>query len=162
MRKLVLFFGLVTAGFIIACEDQIGSSQAESNGEEYLIFGTFHGHCLPCENTMYKVTRTDLTFDDMSLFPGLTYQFSKDGQLSTTDFNNSIQLLDLLPSAIKEADKEVYGCPDCADQGGYYLEFIQHGEIKRVILDTSDTEDQSEDMVNFKDAMSVIIQIIGA
>jgi len=161
MKKLILVFGLIIAIFIIACEDQINKVQTESTASGYLVFGSFHGHCLPCKNTMYKVSRTELTFDEMEHFPGIEYQFSKDGNKENTDFNNSIQLLDLLPEAIMNAEKQVYGCPDCADQGGYYLEFMVNGEVKRVILDTSDTEDQSEEMVSFKNALSTIIQIIG-
>lgn len=161
MKKLILVFGLAIAGVIIACQDQIYQPQVEHNPTEYLVFGDFYGNCEPCQNTMYRVTRTSLTFDVMTHFPGLNYQFSFDGEKDNSDFSNSMQLLDLLPEEIKNAEKQVYGCPDCADQGGYYFEFLVNGEVKRVILDTNDTEDQSEDMIGFKNVVSIITQIIG-
>lgn len=160
MKRIVTAFGSIIAFFIIACEDQIKNTSGENSPEEYMVFGNFHGHCLPCENTMYKVTRSELTFDQMEQFPRLDYQFAKDGEKSQSDFNNSVQLLDLLPQTLKQTDKEVFGCPDCADQGGYYLEFVINGKVKKILLDSSDSDDQSQEVVNFKNAVASIIQVI--
>lgn len=160
MKKVITALGSIIAVFIIACEDQIQSTTGENGPAEYIVFGNFYGHCYPCENTMYKVTRNELTFDEMENFPRLDYQFVRDGEKSDSDFNNSVQLLDLLPQALKQTNKEIFGCPDCADQGGYYLEFVSNGKVKKILLDSSDSDDQSQEVVSFKNAMASIIQVI--
>lgn len=134
---------------------------APDNSEEYLVFGYFSQFCSNCDKTMFKLTRASLAYDSFqSDFNWPEYDFNQEGLLSQSDHNNAIQLLDLLPDDLKNTDKAILGCPDCTDQGGFYIEFPLNGEIRKVVVDPFDSDDQTEDIVAYKNAMQVILALI--
>lgn len=152
---------IILALFLIsvACSNDDGPSQ--NDPEEYLLFGRFSLFCDDCDKRIYKLTRTSLAYDTFqSGFNWSDYSFNQDGTSPESDHSNAIQLLDLLPGDLRSINKDILGCPDCADQGGYYLEFPQNGEIKKVVIDTSDSDDQTEDIVAYKNAMQIILALM--
>jgi hypothetical protein len=57
------------------------------------------------------------------------------------------ELLDQIPGAL-DNEPEVFGCPDCSDGGGLYIEIKSGGEIKHWSIDIQRTPDNLIDFRN--------------
>lgn len=55
---------------------------------------------------------------------------------SATDVALAQDLQALLPLEMLQSTADVYGCPDCGDWGGYYVEITQNGSTRHWRLDT--------------------------
>lgn len=65
----------------------------------------------------------------------------------------------MIPEELINGSNKTYGCPDCADQGGYYFEInTTDGKKKRYTVDTNNTNDQSTEIIEFKNRISEIIK----
>jgi hypothetical protein len=102
---------------------------------DYLIFGMYAGECDRHCATMYKVT-------DSSLFIDTTDSYFKGGlrfpstRSSSPKFLLALQLLHTIPDRLFQTDTSVWGCPDCSDGGGYYVEFRSGGKVRKYQIDT--------------------------
>ena len=65
------------------------------------------------------------------------------------------------PAELLNSDNKKYGCPDCHDQGGVYIEIIEGNESRKFVLDPVDTDDQSEEIVTFKKAVQGVLDRLG-
>ena len=126
-------------------------------GEEYLIFGTFYGECIGNCLIAYKIQENQLFEDDEDFGPFDGMNFKPDA-LSNEQFELAKLLLDDFPIDLLDSDKLVYGCPDCSDQGGVYLELKSDGLLRNWRIDMFNNE-QSQEIVNYK---RQIIEIINA
>jgi hypothetical protein len=99
----------------------------DCQGGEYFIFGHFYGECVgeACIET-FKIQGGKLSEDTRDRYPGADpfdwkalpddkYQLVKD--LPAT-----------LPSELLAKSDQTFGCPDCADGGGLYIEVFQDGK----------------------------------
>jgi hypothetical protein len=156
MKRLfsVLF---VTLFSITACDD----SAADLQEGDYLIFGRFAGFCQGDCFSVFRVTQSDLTEDETAQrYNGTGYEYTADRTLSKAHFALAKDLLSNLPAELLTSDKEVYGCPDCADQGGILVSFSYNGTEKTFRLDTRQTEDQSEAILAFKTEINEVLSEI--
>ncbi|OEK05021.1 hypothetical protein [Roseivirga misakiensis] len=126
---------------------------------EYLLFGNFYGHCQgDCFNA-FQVDNEKVQSDDADgHFTFDQYQFESTRTLDKSAFSEARSLLKQIPSELITSEIESYGCPDCADQGGYFMIFETDNEKQMIIIDTADTNDQSEDIIRFKNLMSAFIE----
>ena len=112
-------FGLLCVG---------GCSQSETpmqeNAPEWLVFGRFYGHCQgeQCIE-IYKLEKGKLFEDrnDQYVSNETFYEASYE-QLDDAKYEMVRSILDHIPSGLIAEDQIRFGCPDCADQGGIYLE----------------------------------------
>ncbi|AHM59118.1 hypothetical protein D770_04255 [Flammeovirgaceae bacterium 311] len=100
---------------------------------ELMIYGWFAGECFNNCGTMYKVTATQIYKDTTSYWSNsdailITIRngevSKKNGAASYNDYKLNIPLIMLMDQRYE------FGCPDCYDQGGYYLQFKILGKTK--------------------------------
>jgi len=153
--SLVLFLAMV----IMACEnDTEPDGLVESSEIEYLVFGRFSSGMGGGDSQMFRVTRTDFTQEVVEpFFARLDYEYNPEITMTDADRNNAQQLIDLLPTELVDSPKDTYGCPDCYDQGGFYLEFGNEAERKKMLLDPDDSDDQSTEIVAYKEAIATLL-----
>lgn len=105
---------------------------------EELVFGYFFGHCLgdDCVN-IYQLSNHSLFKDQKKKYPERNKLYV--GTFSPMPSNKFAQvqhLLGMFPTELLSESDTVFGCPDCADQGGYYLEYRQGADRRFWIIDT--------------------------
>jgi hypothetical protein len=131
MRKRLFFAG---AFIIFSCLRVF--AQPVAHKVEYLIVGSYAGECDGHCATMYKITNSALYIDTTdSYFKGgggdRPIRFP-DRPSPLNQFQLLVPLLRQIPERLFTTDTFVWGCPDCADQGGYYVEFKYDGKAARV------------------------------
>lgn len=118
--KRILFFFLAVFVF---------SSCNKSIKSDYLIFGEFYGFCVGDDCVkMYKVTSKNLYKATSPEYPGNEKYNGKFNTKINDELSVAKPLLNMIPEDLK--DEEIFiGCPDCADQGGVFVEYSLDGEI---------------------------------
>lgn len=124
--NLLLVFGLFAG--CSSDDDPIAFSN-----EDYLIFGHFYGMCVGerCVET-YKLTSTELYADQLDDYSGQSFEFQ---ELSKDEFEQTKDLLDDFPRALLEEEDNFIGCPDCADGGGLFIQYVRKGKVKSWRID---------------------------
>jgi hypothetical protein len=119
--------------FIMSCSKE---GKGLSASDDYLIFGKYFGLCMgeECVET-YKLTSTQL-FEDRedTYFPPGEYDFEL---LSEELFEKVKDLKDQFPSRLLDEESQTFGCPNCYDQGEYFIEIPYNGETKSWRVDTN-------------------------
>lgn len=137
----IYFFVMVAVGFSVACDKNDNSPVI--NSEDFLIFGHFYGHCLgeQCIE-IFKLQDQKLYEDQNDQYVSNEGFYQADFQVLDQDkYDIAKDLWSLVPEAIYEEDQLRFGCPDCADQGGIYLE-LQKGTFHEYWI-----LDQNQDLV---------------
>lgn len=156
MKKALYLLPLLMLS-LCACND----IETPNKDADYVIFGRYAGFCQGDCFSVFRVNSTNLVEDETSeYFTGDNYQFQPGRVLSDTHYGLAKLLLTKIPAELLLTDKTIFGCPDCADQGGFYLSFSIGGEVKSIRLDTRATDDQSEDVLHFKGQLSEVIEAI--
>lgn len=104
-----------------------------------VVFGHFAGECIGNCGTMYQISEKVIardttsfwqTYNDLSKFFIKHQNVSEeDDEGNYNDFKMNIPLIMLLDP------RDRFGCPDCHDQGGYYLQFSMFGVTRRFQID---------------------------
>lgn len=133
---------LVAFFLILGCGDD-----GLSNSDEYLIFGKYHNFCVGDCWKLYKLQNGALYADEFDHISMSEIRFQS-RPMPEEAYLEAKTLFDELPGEIVNSTEERYGCPDCADQGGYYLSFKQNGQARIVHLDTQ-TDGFTPEIVTF-------------
>jgi len=103
----------------------------------YLIFGHFYGFCIgeSCIQ-IYKLEKDKLFEDTKKEYPGYN-EFYRGSyvKLDNTYFEQVKDLVNSFPEDLLNEQDTVFGCPDCADQGGLYIEYNFNGIHKFWTID---------------------------
>jgi hypothetical protein len=106
----------------------------EIDGADYLIFGRYYGECLGegCVE-IYKLTATTLFEDTTDGYAGIgPLNFV---ELTSQQFSDVQGLSDAFPLELLDAGVATLGCPDCADQGGLYIQISDNGNLSSWNID---------------------------
>ncbi len=137
MRKIA--FLLVLLSGTVACHTT-KTEVENTSGEFSLVFGKYHGFCAGDCVSLYKISGEQLFEDDLMRFSGWDTPVFKDTPMSKQRYQQAKVLLDNFSPSLLQTDAETIGCPDCADQGGYYLEWQQGEVLRRWRIDTNENE----------------------
>jgi hypothetical protein len=131
MKKTFSLVGFIILLLISACTKENLNTSTETN---YLIFGDFYGECFgsSCVET-YKLTDSKLYKDANDDYNHSNYTWN---QLTGEKFIIAKDLADYIPNELLTDSIHIYGCPDCRDQGGLYIEYVQDGLKKSWLIDT--------------------------
>ncbi len=91
---------------------------------DFLVFGSIHGFCIgeQCVE-IFRLDNGKLMEDTLDIYPSGEQFYSGDFiELSEDQYQSVKGLLTTFPVQLLEEDKVRFGCADCADQGGYYIE----------------------------------------
>lgn len=132
---------LLTTLLLASCTSSNHSSTQKNNQVDYLVFGVFCGESPGRGLTMYKVNDTALYIDSTDTYlklRGAPFTFSF---LCTSGpkFTAARELVSKIPHEFYTLDTIGFGCPDCLDQCGVYVEARTSGNIKRWSIDTDTT-----------------------
>ena len=127
LQILILFmlFGLSSA-----CEKSKDLPLVEGN---YLIFGHYYGLCMgeECIET-FKLTADNLYEDTNDSYNENDFNFVL---LPESLFEQVRDLWDEIPSELLAEADQTFGCPDCADQGGLFIQYAAEGEVQTWRID---------------------------
>ena len=103
------------------------------NEQNYLVFGHFYGMCAGegCVE-IYKLTNMKLYEDLIDDYSGQNLDFV---ELDNELFEQVSDLVDFFPNQLLSENETVFGCPDCADGGGLYIQYSDNGNLKSWRID---------------------------
>lgn len=103
--------------------------------EDFLIFGHFYGMCFgeECVET-FKLTEDKLYEIDKDDYAHEVFNFK---ELSEVQFKAADGLIEQIPEEIQSSHLQTFGCPDCADQGGIYIQYKSADDFKIWRIDQS-------------------------
>lgn len=115
---------------LLSCNKDEG---IEINAGNFLIFGHFYGECIGegCVET-FKLTDRGLFEDIVDDYSGERLEFVA---LESKLFDEVKELEDYFPVQLLSERKEVFGCPDCADGGGLFIQYSSYGVQHRWRID---------------------------
>ena len=103
------------------------------NEQNFLVFGHFYGMCVgeSCVET-FKLTDKKLLEDTIDDYSGQNLAFI---ELENDKFEQIKNLIDFFPNQLLNESETVFGCPDCADGGGLFIQYSENGNIKSWRID---------------------------
>ncbi len=137
----------------------IGCSK-EKEQSDYIIFGKFYGMCGGDCFEVYKLKEGKLYEDTLVNYYMESFQFKSSQKRSIIEYQIAFDNLMEIPDELLQANSQDFGCPDCYDQGGYYLSFRKQGNTLNFIIDPANTEDQSPEIIMYKEKMGVVLDAI--
>lgn len=132
MNRIVL--GLFTVTFLL-----FSCKKDQEPPADYLVFGTFSAGCETGCFKLFQLSGGQLyeAMPGYSFVQPQTQLFSSD-PLPVEKYTAARELLDDFPEYLRNSAGEVFGCPNCFDQGGLYLEQRQDGKIRKWKIDPND------------------------
>lgn len=133
-NKLKTLFLFLLVILFTACDKE------QMKADEYIIFGSFYGMCAgeQCVET-FKLTKDNLYEDRLDEYPDRTNFFKGDFEKMDKKFYNSLALSqsDFPEELVETESGTVFGCPDCADGGGLFIEYKIGSTHKFWVIDNS-------------------------
>jgi len=129
MKKLLLILAAVV--LLIACTKS--DNNMTINEQNFLVFGHFYGFCggESCVET-FKLTDEKLFEDTIDDYMGQNLEFE---ELESGLFLQVNDLPDFFPNQLLNESETVFGCPDCADGGGLFVQYSKNGNTKSWRID---------------------------
>ena len=122
--------------FVNALSSCKKDDDADLKSNDYLIFGHYYGECFgeTCVET-YKLTNSKLFEDIIDVYAGNgPFDFK---ELTNEEYEQVKDLIEYFPAELLDTNEESFGCPDCADQGGLFIQYAHEGEINSWRIDQS-------------------------
>ena len=142
--------------FLSSCDKNV------PDDETYLIFGIFCGECAgtECVN-IFHLSSVGIWEDQNDFYPGAGFSGQKFDfvELPQEKFELVRDFSDEFPRALLDETENQFGCPDCGDQCGYYVEWKDDGEIRSWTIDT-DKDKIPSYLHDFVDQISVNITLL--
>lgn len=135
-----------------------GSAGSGNANVQHIIFGRYCGHCISAKCApMYKAdfVNKKIFFDNSSNYnQGKPLDFSR--ELAADNFKHVSNLDKSIPDSLYLSTEKRFGCPDCADQCGIYLEIKKGDRNYNFELDNR-TSNMNGYIVSFADQLQDII-----
>ncbi|MBT5078925.1 MAG: hypothetical protein HOM61_08460 [Candidatus Marinimicrobia bacterium] len=155
MKNIFLF--LIVIGAFTSCDKD--GDNITINEQNFLIFGHFYGMCAGegCVET-YKLTDVKLYEDIVDDYSGQNLDFV---ELNNEQFELVNDLADFFPVQLLNESDAVFGCPDCADGGGLFIQFSDNGVLKSWRIDQvqNNVPNYLHDFIDQVNARIVLINI---
>jgi hypothetical protein len=125
---IICFFGLL---FLIG-----GCQKHDAAVQESFAFGQYGNFCLTSCGKYYGIYNGELYPDSSQKKIGgpLT---AGPVPLDHSKYLLAKPLEDTLPKYFLDHPNQTFGCPNCVDQGGYYIEIVNNGNRTYWYIDTS-------------------------
>ena len=152
MKKyLLVFYSLCF--LLTACSDPMELAE-----NDYLIFGGYAGECAGNCTNFYKIADEKLYQDNLDWgtpdeIPFLSSPLSNDKYLIAEPLINEF------PEVLINEETNMFGCPDCGDQGGILVELKRDGVIHRWQMDVIDFDDNEEVLSYSKKIIQIVNEL---
>jgi hypothetical protein len=155
MKKICTLALILSLLIIISCKND---NEVKINETDYLVFGHFYGECMgeTCVET-FMLTDEKLYEDEKDNYFG-TDQFDF-RELGQDKFELVKDLIDDFPAELLDDTNDVFGCPDCADQGGLLVILAQNGNVKSWRIDQAKSA-VPQYLNDFMDSINVKISLL--
>ncbi len=134
MKSKIVFY-LLTGVLLFSCK----TTPTPSVSVDYFIFGSAHCHCLNHCATLYKYTPAMLVKGAGESCQPADYTYNG-RTLGAGAIAKAEKLLLAVPAELYAAQDTVFGCPDCADQGTFYVEVKKDGAVMSWRIDTNESD----------------------
>ena len=135
-RFLKIVFVITLSYAFLTCSDS--DDTVELSNDNYLIFGHFYGFCFGEECIeIFKLTKSKLYEDSNDNYAGEPFNFK---ELSNDKFEASKALLSFLPPELLNEKELIIGCPDCADQGGVFIQYKNGNSVHQWRIDQNKSQ----------------------
>jgi hypothetical protein len=119
---------------MITCtKDKIFDDQ---NAGDYLMFGHFYGECRGEECKETFMLHNQVLYEDIADRPEQNSGF-KFVALDKKKYELVKDLWEVVPDSLWYETKYVFGCPDCMDQGGFFVRIKQNQTTKSYYIDAA-------------------------
>ena len=127
--------------------------------DEFLIFGSFHGFCVGNCTAIYKIENGELYEDniDRAILDELSF---KAAPLPRAQYNIAKDLLLNIPDELLMTNEETIGCPDCYDQGGYYVSLKSGDGFRSYRIDTHLDAKEYPAIVNYTERILEVLSLL--
>jgi hypothetical protein len=134
-------------------------SNSEDPQDEFLIFGSFRGFCVGNCTAIYKIENGELYEDniDRAILDELSF---KSTPLARAKYDIAKDLLLNIPDELLLSNEETIGCPDCYDQGGYYVSFRSGDGLKSYRIDTRLDAEEFPATVHYTDRIQEVLSLL--
>ena len=152
-----IIFILATMGLFLSCEKSNTGTGIVLSERTFLVFGHFYGECggESCVET-FKLTNKNVFEDSVDDYNGQNFDFV---QLDDEQFELVKGLADAFPNELLSTNETVFGCPDCADGGGLFIQYSDNGKVKSWRIDQNKNNVPSY-LQNFMAAVNEKIEIL--
>jgi len=139
-RKLILWslaFTLTNCAHdVTRVENEVCDCFYLTESDDSFVFGKYFGFCMgeQCTN-LYKIQDGRVFADAMERLMHPDDLVFQSEPLSNEKYQLAKAILDAFPEELLAETAETIGCPDCADQGGYFIELKTNYETRRWYLD---------------------------
>ncbi len=158
MRFSKLFFAFLLIVLGLSCSNDDDHNTTE-NTVRSLTFGFYSGFCLDKCFNVYKISNQKLEEDTVVNFFSHDYEFDSSFIYKEEVYQKHKSILQAIPNELINGKDKTFGCPDCVDQGAFYVVVeTKENHVKKYNIDTDSTEDQSTDILTFKKAIQTIIE----
>ncbi len=135
------------------------SDDANEERSDYLIFGHFYGMCGGEECVeVFKLTENELYEDSSDDYSLKKFNFYELDQATYTLVKDLYQFI---PEQLLKEESDIFGCPDCADGGGLFIELSKDGKLFSWRIDQS-KENVPEYLHDFMDKVNEKIALINS
>ena len=154
MKTLKFIVSGILILFNVSCDKD---ARFELEETDYLIFGHFYGECIGegCVET-FKLTDEKLFEDTYDNYSGEDFNFI---ELGKDKFEEVKNLAQLFPDQLLNEEESTFGCPDCADGGGLFIQYSDNGKIRSWRIDQV-KENVPGYLHDFMDAVNEKIKMI--
>ena len=139
------------------------SDEEIADPAEYLIFGHFYGFCIGDQCIqIYKLEDNGLFLDTNKEYPRHNEFYEASFVKLDNDYYEQVKdLRDYFPTRILSEPDTVFGCPDCADGGGLYIEY-KTKEIRKYWIIDQDKRQVPAYLHEFMDLVNERIKAINS
>ena len=140
MKNAFYIFSLCVCLTSIGCNDETAKANFDLSTIEYLSFGHLYGFCQGEECIeIFRIDDKGISEDTTDVYPSRTESYKGNFVLiADADPSAFESLITQFPEELLNEEETVLGCPDCADQGGYYIVILFKDGINRFwVLDTN-------------------------
>ena len=128
--KLKPIFYSVFLIFFLGCSNDDSTT---ISGQNFIIFGHFYDNCFGegCVET-FKLTDNELFEDIIHDYSGQDLDFV---ELENDKFEQVKDLVDFFPNQLLNDSESIFGCPDCTDGAGLFIQYSENGNLKSWRID---------------------------
>lgn len=140
--KLAKLYLLLAIPFIIitSCDKEENSiPDTPDMGADYFIFGRYYGECLGSECVQIFLLQDGKLYEDTTdQYPGIGLLPYGGAYILLSDalYETVADVPAAVPAALYSDSINVFGCPDCHDQGGFLIQLQQDDTVQFFVIDT--------------------------
>ncbi|MBF7090371.1 protease complex subunit PrcB family protein [Flavobacterium sp. ALJ2] len=132
-----------------------------SQSKNFVVIGSYSSQCTGSDCQLFFNINNLNVIQYFNVVVG-QYDFSKYNYQTLNKKGDYSEFVKMIPTEILNLNggTKTYGSPDSASQGGIYFELSQGNKVTKVLIDSNNTSDQSQEIITFKKAIKDKIAVL--